>query len=456
MTIPDFAGNIIDPAHEDFDTARFGWNRMIDRKPALIARCASVDDVVAAVRHAAARGMTAAARCGGHSVSGASLPENGLVIDLSGVKDIEVDREARVAHVGGGALLGELDAATQAHGLAVTAGIEPETGVGGLALGGGIGFLARKLGLTIDNLIGAQVVLADGSVVEANESEHPDLFWAIRGGGGQFGIVTRFDFRLHPIGPDIITAWSFYPLDKAQDVLGYVREFMRGASDDVSLVPAFMHVPGAEPFPAEWQGKPCLAVIAFHVGDEPTARKEVQPLLERGEMIFGYLASQPYVEFQKALAGSSPHGGRYYWKSIFVEDLCDDLVDVMIEGIRSIPGEYSMIFLETLGGAVGRVGIEETAFSNRDARYNLGISAGWSDSATDDAAVAAARACFEKLKPFSDGTVYLNYLDRDEAARAREGFGPNYDRLQKVKTKYDPGGLFPGVLNARQDNLRGE
>ena len=446
MTIADFAGILIDPSHDEFNAARFGWNAMIDRKPALIARCSSVVDVAAAVRHAAAAGLKAVARCGGHSVSGASLPENGVLIDLSGLKDIAVDPRARVAQVGGGALLGELDAATQAHGLAVTAGVEPDTGVGGLTLGGGIGFLARKLGLTVDNLLGAEVVLADGSVVAANESEHPDLFWALRGGGGQFGIVTRFDFRLHPVGPEIMTAWAFYPLDQAQAVLRYVREFMHGASEDVSLVPAFMKVPPTEAFPAEWHGNPCAAVVALHLGDEQAARQELQPLLELDGLITGFVAPQPYVEFQKSFAGSSPRGGRFFWKSIFVDDLSDELADVMADGIRTIPGEYTLIFMETLGGAVGRVGADETAFSNRTARYNLGVASGWADSALDEEAMAATRACFEKLKPFSDGTVYLNYLDRDETDRAKVGFGPNYERLCAVKAKYDPEGRFAGVL----------
>jgi len=448
MNIPDFVGEVIDAGHPDFNAERFGWNHMIDRQPALIARCNNVEDVVAAVRHAARTGRKAVARCGGHSVSGASLPENGLVIDLAGLKDIEVDSGARIARVGGGALLGELDAATQAQGLAVTAGIEPETGVGGLTLGGGIGFLCRKLGLTIDNLIGAQVVLADGSLVEASETAHPDLFWALRGGGGQFGIVTRFDFRVHVIGPEVIVAHAYYPLEKARDVMRYVRDFMHDASDDVTLVPAFMKVPPVEPFPPEQHGKPCVAIIACHVGDPDAAKAELQPLLEQGDMIFGFVDSMPYLEFQKTFAGSSPKGGRYYWKSIFVDDLEDDLVDVMADGIRTLPGEYTLVFMETLGGAVSRVGIEETAFANRSARYNLGLSAGWVDRDDDDATVAACREWFERLKPFSDGTVYLNYLDRDEAARTRVGFGPNYERLCQVKAQYDPQGLFLGPLSA--------
>jgi len=446
MTIENFSGSLIAPADPEFDEARSGWNAMIDRKPALIATCTSVDDVVAAVKYAAASDLTAVARCGGHSVSGASMPEGGMVIDLGAMNRVDVDPDARIAHVGGGALLGDLDAATQAHGLAVTAGVDPTTGAGGLTLGGGIGFLARKLGLTIDNLLGAQVVLADGSVVEANATSHPDLFWALRGGGGQFGIVTRFDYKLSPVGPEIVTAWAFYPLEKAHELMRYIRDFMHEASDDVGLVPVFTRVPAADPFPAEWQGEKCIAVVGFHVGEEDAARAELQPMLEQGELIFGFVDTQPYVEFQKSFAEANPHGNRFYWKSIFVDDLSDELTDVMLDGIRNIPGEYTSIFIETLGGAAGRVGVADTAFSNRSARYNLGIAGGWIDPSMDEEGIAASRACFEKLKQFSDGTVYLNYLDRDELDRTKVGFGPNYERLQAIKAQYDPHRLFGGAL----------
>lgn len=447
MTLSNFAGEVIDSSHECFSDARRGWNHMIDREPTLIARCLNVDDVVSAVRHAAEHKMKAAARCGGHSVSGASMPSGGMVIDLGNLNKVSVDPERRVARVGGGALLGELDAATQAHALAVTAGVEPETGVGGLTLGGGIGFLSRKLGLTIDNLLGAEIVLSDGSVAYTDAANHPDLFWAIRGGGGQFGIVTRFDFQLHPIGPEIVVAQAFFPLGQAQDVMRFVREFMHGASNDVTLVPAFMRIPPVAPFPTEWHGKPSVAIVACHVGNPETAKQEVKPLTELDKMIFGFIDEMPYVEFQKTFAGASPKGGRYYWKSIFVDDLSDELVDIMAEGIQSLPGEYTMLFMETLGGAVSSVGVTETAFSNREARYNLGLSAGWVEESEDEAVVAAARKWFEKVSPFSDGTVYLNYLDRDEADRAKAGFGPNYERLCDVKSKYDPDNVFVGPLS---------
>ncbi|MCJ1960211.1 FAD-binding oxidoreductase [Novosphingobium mangrovi (ex Hu et al. 2023)] len=420
---------------------------MIGRRPALIAQCRDAADVEAAVRHAAAHAMQAVARCGGHSVSGAALVEGSLLIDLAALKRIEVNAVARTARVGGGVLLGELDAATQVHGLAVTAGVEPQTGVGGLTLGGGIGFLSRQLGLAIDNLIGAEVVLADGRRVEVNAREHPDLFWALRGGGGQFGIVTRFDFELSPVGPEITTAWAFYPLDRAQEVMAFVGGFMRAAAREVGLVPAFMKIPPLPDFPNHLHGKPCLALVALHTGEAQRAARELAPLLEVGELLHGFVTPQPYVDFQKAFANSSPRGGRYYWKSIFADELTPDLVACLADGIATIPGEYTLIFLEALGGAVCDVDISASAFPNRHALYNVGISAGWCDPAEDAAIIAAVREVFARLAPLSDGTVYLNYLDRDEAARAPAGFGPNYERLRAVKARYDPEGRFPGPLS---------
>lgn len=446
-SIADFTGAVIGPDDPEFDTARQGWNAMIERRPALIAQCNNAADVEAAVRHAAAHGMQAVARCGGHSVSGAALVEGSLLIDLAALKRIEVNAVARTARVGGGVLLGELDAATQVHGLAVTAGVEPETGVGGLTLGGGIGFLARQLGLAIDNLIGAEVVLADGSRVEANAREHPDLFWALRGGGGQFGIVTRFDFQLAPVGPEITTAWAFYPLDGAQEVMAFVGDFMRAATREVGLVPAFMRLPPLPDFPSELHGKSCLALIALHTGEPQRAARELAPLLEVGKCLHGFVTPQPYVEFQKAFANSSPRGGRYYWKSIFAAELSPDLVACLAEGIAAIPGEYTLIFLEALGGAISEVDISATAFPNRHALYNVGISAGWCEPTEDEAIIEAVREVFTQLEPLSDGTVYLNYLDRDEAARVPAGFGPNYKRLRAVKARYDPEGRFPGPLS---------
>lgn len=449
MTLGQFEGEIFQAGGDGYETSRSVWNGMIDKAPAIIARCKSVEDVVAAVRYAARKGMKVAARCGGHSVSGASLPHDGLVVDLAGLKRIEVDPNAQRARVGGGALLGELDAATQQHGLAVTAGVEPETGVGGLTLGGGIGFLSRKLGLTIDNLLGAEIVLANGSVVYAEAQSHPDLFWAIRGGGGQFGIVTRFDFQLHSIGPQIVVAHAYYPLSKAHEVMRYVGDYMRSASDDVTLVPAFMKIPPVDPFSREFHGKPCVAIVACHLDDRAKAETDLQPLLNLGDLIFGFIDEMPYVEFQKTFAGASPKGGRYYWKSVFLDDLNDDITEVLMEGIRTLPGEYTMIFMETLGGAVSRVPLEDTAFPNRTARYNLGLSAGWVAAEDDDAMVEASRAWFKSLEPFSDGTVYLNYIDRDEEGRTKVGFGPHYERLRAIKRRYDPDEVFLGSLSAR-------
>ncbi len=446
MTTEEFDGRIIAPGDPEYDTARFGWNAMIDRKPALIAECSSVDDVVAAVKHAAANGLTAVARCGGHSVSGASVPAGGMIVDLGGLNQVEVDPDARIAHVGGGALLGDLDAATQAHGLAVTAGIEPSTGAGGLTLGGGIGFLVRKLGLTIDNLEGVQIVLADGSVVEANANSHPDLFWALRGGGGQFGIVTRFDYRLHPVGPEVTMAQAFYTLDEAKEAMRWLRDFILTAPDDIGIATAILKVPPIEAFPEEMHGNPCFAFVASHTETGEAAEEALRPFTEQGTPIFSVITPLPYVAFQRTLADASPHGERYYWKSHFISKLTDEIIDIMLAAAHDFPGQYSQIFMEGMGGAMARVGREETAFANRSAQFNLGISTGWSDPAEDEEAISRTRALFDALAPHADSTVYLNYLDRDEVERTKAGFGPNYERLCEVKVQYDPTNLFGGAL----------
>jgi len=419
---------------------------MIDRKPALVVECALVGDVVRSVGFAREAGLTVTARGGGHSVSGASLRDGGLVVDLSRMSKVTVDPERRVAHVEGGAKLGDLDAATQAHGLAVTAGVDPATGAGGLTLGGGVGFLVRKLGLTIDSMIGAEVVLANGEIVEASESENPDLFWALRGGGGQFGIVTRFDFALHDIGTEVVVAQAFYPYEEAELILKSFRAFMAGAPDEVGCDAVLVKVPPIDPFPEAFQGKPCAAIVACHAGDPAIGRSVLAPLLELAEPFFAFIGEQPYVEFQKSFAQSSPPGNRYYWKSHFLDDLHDEAIDLAVAWAREIPGEFTQLFIEGMGGAAGRVAPEATAFPHRKARYNLGISTGWVDPARDAEEMARTRSLFDALAPHASGGVYLNYVDRDEPGRQHAAFGENYARLMSIKQAYDPDSLIGGAV----------
>lgn len=435
-------GSVVRPQDSGYDDARSVWNGMIDRRPAAIARCSNTEDVVQAIKFAKAEQLPISVRCGGHGVAGSAVCDDALLIDLSQMNRISVDPDKKTASVQGGAKLGELDRATQAHGLAVTAGVDPTTGVGGLTLGGGTGFLARKIGLTIDSLIGAEMVLADGSLLDVSEASHPDLFWAIRGGGGNFGIVTRFDFRLHDVGPQVATAQIFYPFEAAGEVLRRYRDFMADAPDEVGCFALLVPLPPLEAFPAEIHGKTTLAIVGSYAGD-----------LKKGEQLLGQLANfaeplaaivQPmdYADLQSAFKDAAPDGGRYYWKSHFLNEVPDELIELVLDRTRELPGPYSNVFFEPLGGAVASIGETDTAFANRDSRFALGISTGWSDPAKDQAAMAWTREFYDSVAPYATGGVYTNYMDFDEKDRVRTAYGANFERLAKIKARYDPGNLF--------------
>ena len=436
------AGRVIRPKDGDYDSARRVWNGMIDRRPAAIAQCRTTADVVEALAFAKAERLPVSVRCGGHGVAGSAVSDGALMIDLSPMSSVEVDPQGKTATVEGGALLGGLDRATQAHGLAVTAGVDPTTGVGGLTLGGGTGFLGRKLGLTIDSLIAADVVLADGSVVRASEDEHADLFWALRGGGGNFGIVTSFKFRLHPIGPQVATAQIFYPFEAAGDVLRRYRDFMAEAPDEVSCFALLVPLPPLDAFPAELHGKTTLAIVGCHAGEAAEGEELLGPLAGFAEPLAAIMQPMAYVDLQSAFKDAAPHGGRYYWKAHFLSGLPDELLDLVVERTRVLPGAYSNTFFEPMGGAIARVGESETAFANRKAEYIISMSSGWSDSSDDDKAIAATREFFEAVAPFAMGGVYTNYMDFDEKERVQSSYGANYERLRKVKARYDPDNLF--------------
>lgn len=436
------AGRILQPRDSEYDDARRVWNGMIDRRPAMIVRCESAEDVIASLALARRHGMAFSVRCGGHGVSGNAIVDGGLVIDLSAMNAVRVDAERRTATVEGGARLGDLDRAAQAHGLAVTAGIDPSTGVGGLTLGGGTGFLARKLGLTIDSLIGARVVLADGSLLRASADDHPDLFWAIRGGGGNFGIVVEFEFELHPIGPELMTAQVFYPFEAARSALRFYRDFMLEAPDEVGCYALLVPVPAAEPFPKELHGSTALALAACHAGDLDAGRRELERLATIAEPIFAAVEPMAYVDLQSSFKDAAPDGERYYWKSHFLDDIGPDLIDAVIERASALPGSFSNTFFEAQGGAVNRIPEDETAFPHRKARFTIGISSGWSDPAKDEEAIAWTRAFHDAIAPYGTGGVYSNYMDFDEDERVAGAYGRNLDRLRQVKAKYDPENLF--------------
>ena len=435
-------GQLIHPEDPGYDDARALWNGMIDRRPALVASCEGTADVIACVDFARRQDLPVAVRGGGHGVAGTALCEGGLVIDLSPMHDVHVDPRARTARVGGGATWGRVDHETQAFGLAVTGGVDSRTGVGGLTLGGGVGYLARACGLTIDNLLSAEVVLADGSTVTASATEHGDLFWALRGGGGGCGVVTSFEFQLHAVGPEVMTAQVFHRMDAAGEALRSYRDFMSEAPDEVACYPLFVNVPPVDPFPAEQHGRTALVLVACHAGSLEEGEEALRPLGAFGTPFFSAIAPMPYATLQQSFDTGAPDGGRFYWKAHFLDELSDGLIETLLERVDPLPRPYSNVFVECLGGAIARVAPDGTAFPHRSVRFSLGISTGWADAEDDEAAIAWTRSLFEATAPHASGGVYVNYLDRDEDDRVGAAYGANLARLEGVRRMYDPEGFF--------------
>jgi FAD/FMN-containing dehydrogenase len=435
-------GRVVEPGDADYDDARSVWNGMFDRRPALVARCAGTADVIAAIDFARSQKLELSVKGGGHGVAGRAVCDAGVVVDLSGMNDVRVDVRAGTATVGAGATWGAVDHETQAFGLAVTGGVDSRTGVAGLTLGGGIGYLARSFGLTIDSLLSAQVVLADGRTVTASADAHPDLFWALRGGGGQLGVVTSFEFRLHPVGPEVMTAQVFHPLESAADALAFYRDFVAGAPDAVACYALFVNVPPVEPFPVERHGTTALALVGCHSGSLEEGRAALGRIGAHGDPLFSAVSPMPYATLQRSFDAAAPDGARFYWKAHVLDSISDDVITELVDRVDPLPGPYSTVFFESLGGAISRVDPTATAFPHRGARFGFGISSGWADPADDDRAVAWTRSLFEAITPHSTGGVYVNYLDRDEGDRMDEAIGGNLVRLEEVRRVYDPDGVF--------------
>jgi FAD/FMN-containing dehydrogenase len=437
-------GAVLTPGGAGYEEARRIWNGVIDRRPAVIARCRGTADVAAAVGFARDNDLTVAVRGGGHNVAGMATVDGGLVVDLSALDAVRVDPDHRTVRVGGGAMLGGLDAATQAHGLAVPVGVVSETGIGGLSLSGGIGWLRRKHGLTCDNLLAAEVVTADGEVLAADAGQHAELLWALKGGGGNFGVVTSFEFACHPLGPEVAVAFALYPGARALEVLRQVDRYLAEAPDEVAPLAFFGRVPAAEPFPAEAHGTPYLAVLAPYAGDAEEGEQVLRPLRELGTPIVDLSDRMPYVDAQRLLDEDYPSGRRYYWKSIELAELSDDAIGQLMASAGQMRSELSTIDVWFQGGAMGRVAPEATAYGDRSAPILIGVEANWEDAATDEENIAWARRCVDDLRPFSEGGVYLNFPgfmeEREEMLRG--AFGANYDRLVEVKTRYDPANVF--------------
>jgi FAD/FMN-containing dehydrogenase len=437
-----FRGEVVDPAHPAYDDARRVWNGLIDRHPAAIARCTNVEDVVQTVRVARELRPVLSIRGGGHQVAGSAVCDEGLVIDLSAMNTVEVDPSARTARVGAGATWGDVDRATQEFGLATTGGEVSATGVAGLTLGGGLGAAMRTFGLSCDNLRSIEIVTADGEIRTASNNEHADLFWAARGGGRGLGVVTSFEFDLHPLGPEVATALVLYPYEHAESVLRAWRDYARQAPDSVAPEIGLWSIPPLPEVPEELHGAPVVIVAGVFIGTPEDSDQVLDPLRQLGTPMADMSGVGTYVESQSSLDELFPDGGRYYWKSHFLDELTDEAISALVEHDTHRPSPEAMIFIRTLGGAIARVPEDESAFAHRSAAFNVSVDASWSDPALDAAAMAWARSTWDALKPFSTGGVYINFAGFDNDTERPSLLGRNQERLDRIRRDYDPDGLF--------------
>lgn len=436
------AGDIIFPGGDTYDQARQIWNAMIDKHPAAIVQCANTQDVVRTVEFARDADLRLAVRGGGHNIAGSALCDGGIVADLSRMKAVMVDPSKRHAAVEGGATLGDFDTATQAHGLAVPLGINSTTGVAGLTLGGGLGWLSRKHGMTVDSLQSAHVVTASGAVLRASTDEHPDLFWAIRGGGGNFGVVTRFEFKLHAVGPELLCGLIVYPLAQAGAVLRQYRDFIAQAPDELAVWFLMRKAPPLPFLPPAAHGAGIIALGLLYAGPPEDGGHLIEPLRRFGTPLGEHVGVMPYVSWQKAFDPLLAPRARNYWKSHNLIELSDDLFDTLVGYAETLPSPQSEIFVGALGGATCRPSPDAMAYAHRDMRFVLNVHSRW-DAPDDDArCVAWARDFFQATTPFAGTGVYVNFMTADETDRIRTAYGRNYDRLAEIKRHYDPGNLF--------------
>ncbi len=435
-----FVGDVLEPDDPGYDTARFGWNGAIDRRPAAVACATDADDVSAAIRAARSAGLPFTIRAGGHSVSGRSVRDGALCIDLRAMNGVDVEPD--LVRVGGGALLSELDAATQEHGLAVPAGQVSHTGVGGLTLGGGIGWLMRHHGLTIDSLVAAEVVLASGEIVRASASEHPDLFWALRGGGGDFGAVVSFEFRPHRVGPMVLAGMLVYPWESAGDALRASRDLMEDAPPELTIFDVLLTAPPGPPFPAELQGRRVAVVSVAWSGDLAEGERVLAPLRSECPPALDLVGPMPYVALQTMLDATAPHGQRFYDRLHYLPEVSDGFIDTMVRGFEAVPSPQSHVVTGWMGGAIDRVAPGETAFGHRDARAFT-----WIIGCSGDEPVGPTsewvRRVWDDTAGFAREGVYVNALDSGRSVRDAYA-GEIWERLVEIKRRYDPDGVFAG------------
>lgn len=445
-TIPklkaEIKGEVILPSHPDYDEARKIWNGMIDRKPAVIVQCAEEDDVPHAIRFARGNKLIISILGGGHHIAGNSLCDDGLVIDFSKMNDVSVDTKNRRATVEPGATLADFDQATQEYGLATPTGINSTTGISGLTLGGGFGWLTRKYGLTIDNLLSANMVTAEGKKLRVSESNNEDLFWAIRGGGGNFGVVTKYDFKLHPVGPEVLAGLLVFPFTEAQKVLQQYRDFVSSAPEELNVWVVLRKAPQLPFLPEKVHGKMVVVMPVFYDGDIAKGEKLIDLVRKFGTLHGEHVGSQPYTAWQQAFDPLLTPGVRNYWKSHNFTDLKDGVLNKMIEFAGKMPSPHCEIFIGLISGYQNKIPTEATAYSSRDAKFVMNVHSRWEKPKDDDKCIAWARRFFKATAPYASGGAYVNFMTEEEQNRVMSAYGPNYERLVEIKTKYDPKNIF--------------
>jgi FAD/FMN-containing dehydrogenase len=435
-------GPLLRPGEPDYDRARAIWNAMIDKRPDLIAHCLGTADVMAAVSFARDNDLPLAIRAGGHNIAGNALCDDGLVIDLTGMRSVHVDPDARIAYVDGGATLGDFDHEAQAFGLATPLGINSITGVAGLTLGGGFGWLSRMYGLTVDKLIGAEIVTADGRRRHIGPQQEPDLFWAIRGGGGNFGVVTNFEFALEPVGPLVTAGLIVFPAEQGREVLMQYRDMVNTLPDEAAVWAVLRKAPPLPFLPAEVHGQDIVALAVFSPLAAEVALPMFEPIRRFGRVLGEHVGEMPYTAWQQIFDPLLAPGARNYWKSHNFARLSDEAIDVVLRYAGSVPTPQTEIFLGLIGGQANALPTDATAYPHRNVLYAMNVHGRWTDPLDDARCIAWSREFFAAAAAYAAGSVYINFLTQDEGSRIREAYGGNYDRLVQVKKRYDPRNLF--------------
>lgn len=440
-------GALVSPGQPDYDAARSVWNGMIDRRPALIARCLGSADVRASLQFARTHGLLISIKSGGHHIAGNAVADGGLLIDLSQLKSVRINPTERTAWVEAGVTLGEFDREAQAFGLATPLGINSTTGVAGLTLGGGFGWISRKFGLTCDNLRAADVVTVDGALRRVDATHDPELFWAIRGGGGNFGVVTAFEFDLHEVGPTVLAGLIVHPFEDAATVMRFYRDFVATAPDELTVWMVLRKAPPLPFLPEAWHGREIVVVVAVWVGEQAEGERVLAPLRAFGRPIADVIGPTPFAGFQTAFDPLLTPGARNYWKSHDLARLGDGALDVLQDFVSRLPSPHTEVFVGQLGKAVARVPPDATAFGRRDAEFIVNVHGRWESAGDDQRCIAWCRSFFDTLAPHALGTTYVNFMTEDEGGRVQAAYGPNYERLVALKQRYDPDNLLRMNMN---------